>query len=152
FYIMYFPHLISGPIVRFHELFWQYRTPIERPSALRVRKGLELIVLGAAYKILLADSSSVVVDPVFANPQNAGAIETYLAVIAFSAQIYFDFLGYTHIARGASLLFNLELPINFDHPYNATNMSEFWQKWHITLSRWIRDYLFISLGGSRFGI
>lgn len=151
FYIMYFPHLISGPIVRYRELAPQIKGGISLPSVDNVQKGLELIVLGLAFKLLIADTVSTIADPVFHDIRHASISETYLAWAAFTTQIYFDFMGYTHIARGVSLLFNVSLPLNFDHPYNASNISNFWQRWHISLSRWIRDYLFISLGGSRLG-
>lgn len=149
FYIMYFPHLISGPIVRFHELARQYRGGLELPSPERVAKGFELIILGYLFKTLIADQAATLADPVFDQPLRAGVFATYLGVLAFTVQIYFDFMGYTHIARGASLFFNLELPLNFNHPYNARNISDFWNRWHMSLSRWIRDYLYFPLGGSR---
>lgn len=151
FYIMYFPHLISGPIVRYHELAPQVKDGAFLPSVETVKKGCELIILGLIFKVIFADSVSDLADPVFANVTSAKVSATYLAWAAFTAQIYFDFMGYTHIARGVSLLFNVSLPLNFDHPYNATNISNFWERWHISLSRWIRDYLFIPLGGSRGG-
>jgi D-alanyl-lipoteichoic acid acyltransferase DltB (MBOAT superfamily) len=151
FYIMYFPHLISGPIVRYRELSSQVRDGVTLPSIETVKKGFELIVLGLIFKLIVADSVSGLADPVFVSIGTAKVSATYLAWAAFTTQIYFDFMGYTHIARGVSLLFNISLPLNFDHPYNASNISNFWQRWHISLSRWIRDYLFIPLGGSRDG-
>lgn len=149
FYIMYFPHLISGPIVRYRELATQMSQGIYAPTAERVYKGLELITLGLVYKVIIADTAAGLVDPVFANLGSSFMWNVWLAWLGFTVQIYFDFMGYTHIARGVSLLFNIELPLNFDHPYNASNISNFWQRWHISLSRWIRDYLFIPMGGSR---
>jgi alginate O-acetyltransferase complex protein AlgI len=149
FYIMYFPHLISGPIVRYHELSSQLTDGIKTPTAQRVFKGLELIILGLVFKVIIADTAAGLVDPVFSNIAGANYWNIWLAWAGFTTQIYFDFMGYTHIARGVSLLFNIELPLNFDHPYNASNISNFWQRWHISLSRWIRDYLFIPMGGSR---
>jgi alginate O-acetyltransferase complex protein AlgI len=150
FYIMYFPHLISGPIVRYRELSVQMKDGIFL-SLKSVQKGFELIVLGLVFKLLIADTVSGLADTAFQNPSAVTVGQAYLAWIGFTAQIYFDFMGYTHIARGVSLLFNIELPLNFDHPYNAQNISNFWQRWHISLSRWIRDYLYIPLGGSRYG-
>lgn len=150
FYIMYFPHLISGPIVRYQELSPQFDAgAIRLPSSQRIERGMELILLGYLFKIIIADPVSTLADPVFQHPKEATVLTTYLAALAFTVQIYFDFLGYTHIARGVSLLFNIELPVNFNHPYLAKNVSDFWHRWHITLSRWIRDYLYIPLGGSR---
>ncbi|HEY9680489.1 MAG TPA: MBOAT family O-acyltransferase [Oculatellaceae cyanobacterium] len=151
FYIMYFPHLISGPIVRYKELAPQVRDGVFLPSIETVKKGCELIILGLVYKVIFADSVSELADPVFNSITTAKVSATYLAWASFTAQIYFDFMGYTHIARGVSLLFNVSLPLNFNHPYNATNISNFWERWHISLSRWIRDYLYIPLGGSRGG-
>lgn len=152
FYIMYFPHLISGPIVRFNELWKQYQNGIQLPTLERFGKGLELLILGYFFKTVIANTCVPLVDPVFAHPQQASVLDLHQSAIVFSTQIYFDFLGYTHIARGVSLLFNLELPINFDHPLNATSMANFWQRWQISLSRWLHDYLYIPLGGSRKSI
>ena len=149
FYIMYFPHLISGPIVRFKELWSQYSLPIELPSLKRLGKGLELIVLGYLFKIAFANNAALLSDPLYANPMKHTALETYIAVLAFAVQLYFDFMGYTHIARGVSLLFNIELPLNFNHPYNANSLANFWQRWQISLSRWLHDYVFVPLGGAR---
>lgn len=149
FYILYFPHLISGPIIRFKELYPQYEHSIALPSLQRIAQGVELVLLGFIFKVFLADTAAGLVDSVFQNPVQASVMSTYLAVLGFTVQIYFDFLGYTHIARGISLLFNIALPVNFNHPYLAYSLSDFWQRWHISLSRWIRDYLYIPMGGSR---
>ncbi len=149
FYIMFFPHLISGPIIRYNELALQYAGPLALPSAVRFRKGLELILLGCFFKLAIADQFALWVDPVFLAATHASSLAVWIGVLAFTVQIYFDFMGYTHIARGVALLFNIELPLNFNHPYNAPNLREFWNRWHMSLSRWIRDYLFIPLGGSR---
>jgi alginate O-acetyltransferase complex protein AlgI len=149
FYIMYFPHLISGPIIRFKELSPQYRIPLVNPSAERITKGLELTILGYAYKVIIATNCSAIADPIFKNPSAFPVLLNYVAALAFTTQVYFDFMGYTHIARGISLLFNIELPLNFNHPFSAGNISNFWERWQISLTRWIRDYVFIPLGGTR---
>ncbi len=149
FYIMYFPHLIAGPIVRFSELWSQYEFKIDRPSPERVRKGFELLVLGFFFKVVIADSFVWLIDPVYANPDAATVLSAYTAALAFCVQLYLDFLGYSHIARGSSLLFNIELPINFNHPFSATSFSDFWERWQISLSRWLRDYIYRPLGGSK---
>ena len=149
FYIMYFPHLISGPIVRYKELYSQFEHKIELAPASRLGEGFQLLLYGFIFKLIIADSVASISDPLFNNYQSINHLESWLASIAFTIQIYFDFLGYTHIARGVSLLFNIKLPINFNHPYNACNISDFWKRWHITLSLWIRDYLYIPLGGNR---
>jgi alginate O-acetyltransferase complex protein AlgI len=149
FYIMFFPHLISGPIIRFCELWPQYKQPLALPDLTRLAQGVQLILLGYLFKVMVADPVAGMADPVFTEPQTAGILATYLGILAFTVQIYFDFMGYTHIARGVSLLFNIELPLNFNHPYLATNISHFWERWHMSLSRWIRDYLYFPLGGSK---
>ena len=151
FYIMYFPHLISGPIIRFSELWHQYKDGLARPSSERIVKGIELLVLGYLFKVVIANNAALIADPTFADPTKASALSCLVGSLAFTTQVYFDFMGYTHIARGVSLLFNIELPINFNHAFNAANISDFWQRWQISLSRWIRDYLFIPLGGSKLG-
>lgn len=149
FYIMYFPHLISGPIVRFNELWQQYEKPVQVPNLERFSRGVELIVFGYLYKIVVANNCALIVDPFFANPESYGIQAAYAASVAFACQLYFDFMGYTHIARGCSLLFNIELPLNFNHPFAATNFAGFWQRWQISLSRWLHDYVFRPLGGAR---
>lgn len=149
FYIMFFPHLISGPIIRFCELWPQYQKPLALPSLNRIAQGVELILLGYLFKVMIADPVAGMADPAFNSPESVGVLAIYLGILAFTVQIYFDFMGYTHIARGISLLFNIELPLNFNHPYLASNISNFWERWHISLSRWIRDYLYFPLGGSK---
>lgn len=149
FYIMYFPHLISGPIIRFAELLPQFENRLKLPSRKRLANAFELILLGYIFKVFIADQAALIADPVFGEPARFSPFQTLSGVLAFTVQIYFDFMGYTHIARGVSLLFNIELPLNFNHPYLASNISNFWERWHITLSRWVRDYIYIPLGGSR---
>jgi alginate O-acetyltransferase complex protein AlgI len=151
FYIMYFPHLISGPIVRFQELIGQYDLSISKAPRRRIIQGLELLILGYVFKVIFADGAALICDPMFANPKSASVFNTYMGAFAFALRVYFDFMGYTHIARGVSLLFNIQLPLNFNHPFSATNISNFWDRWHLSLSRWIRDYLFVPLGGLRHG-
>jgi alginate O-acetyltransferase complex protein AlgI len=150
-YIMYFPHLVSGPIVRFKQFQSQISNNLTLPTWDRLMRGVELMMLGFIFKCMIADPIANLVDPVFSKPEAASHLSAYVAACAFSAQIYFDFMGYTHIARGASLILNIELPLNFNHPYNARNIVDFWHRWHISLSTWIRDYLYIPLGGSRRG-
>jgi D-alanyl-lipoteichoic acid acyltransferase DltB (MBOAT superfamily) len=108
-----------------------------------------LILLGYFFRCVVADSCALIADPIFANPGSENTIEIYAAALSFCAQLYMDLLGYTQIARGCSLLFNIELPINFDHPFNRTNMAEGLGNWQMTLTRWIYDYLYRPLGGSR---
>ncbi|MGE0791385.1 MAG: MBOAT family protein [Sandaracinaceae bacterium] len=151
FYVTFFPQLVAGPIVRAAEFLPQ----LERPPWLdreRVGKGLFLIAMGLAKKVIFADFLSVnLVDRVFDDPAAFSATETVIGLYGFTLQIYADFSGYTDVARGSALLFGYELPENFDRPYQATNVGEFWRRWHMTLSSWLRDYLYFPLGGSRHG-
>lgn len=149
FYITFFPHLVAGPIIRFTEIYKQFSKQIALPSYENLNKGSQLILYGFIYKIIIADYVATIVDPVFAQPQQYHSLSIAIALLAFAAQIYYDFLGYTHIARGVALFFNIELPLNFNQPYISKSIREFWNRWHISLSLWIRDYLYFPLGGSR---
>ena len=149
-YKAYFPKLISGPITRYRELAPQ----LARPAPLTIERfgsGLALFAFGLATKVVLADNLAVPADRAFDDP---GAVSAHVMAVglgAFGLQILFDFASYTTMARGVSRMLGLELPINFRYPYGAASPSEFWQRWHITLSRWLRDYLYIPLGGNRRG-
>jgi alginate O-acetyltransferase complex protein AlgI len=149
-YKAFFPKLISGPITRYRELAPQLDNLPEADFE-RFQSGVALLTLGLVKKLVLADNLSTVADALFNNPRGAGAGTALVGILGFGFQIYFDFSAYTDMARGASRLFGLELPRNFRFPYAATSPSDFWQRWHITLSRWLRDYLYISLGGNRKG-
>lgn len=148
-FICFFPQLIAGPIVRGDELIPQ----LERGPALspeRNRRGVWLIACGLTKKIVFADYLlAPFVNAVFASPDNAPAPMLLVAAYSFAFQIYFDFSGYSDIARGLGLLLGFELPFNFKEPYLSRDPSEFWSRWHITLSSWLRDYLYIPLGGNR---
>jgi alginate O-acetyltransferase complex protein AlgI len=147
----FFPQLLAGPIVRATEFFDQLDRPL--PVDLRkIQHALILIAAGYVKKVVLADNLAVSVDEVFLAPANANAWQALLAVYAFAFQIYFDFSGYTDIAIGLALLLGFEFPKNFNYPYLATSCQAFWRRWHMTLSRWLRDYLYISLGGNRHGL
>ena len=149
-FITWFPHLIAGPIIRPSQMFPQ----LAAPSALtreRFFTGLSLMLLGYTKKLLGADWLARVVDPVFADPSRYSSLELLVATYAYAFQIYLDFSAYTDIARGASRWFGIELPENFNAPYLATSVSDFWRRWHMTLSTWLRDYLYIPLGGNRGG-
>jgi D-alanyl-lipoteichoic acid acyltransferase DltB (MBOAT superfamily) len=149
FFVTFFPQLVAGPIVRAAELLPQLES---RPSltADRVSRGLFLIATGLVKKIAIADFLAVnLVDRVFDNPSLFTGPETVIALYGFTMQIYCDFSGYTDVARGSAKLLGIELPENFDRPYAATSPAEFWRRWHITLSTWLRDYLYYPLGGSR---
>ncbi|MCW2237646.1 MBOAT family O-acyltransferase [Azospirillum canadense] len=153
-FVFFFPHLIAGPIVRHNELIPQLADDPLRPGfAERFGKGLALFILGFAKKVLLADPLARVADPVFAHAAGAvpGLGEAWSGALAFSFQLYFDFSAYTEMALGIALLFGIRLPMNFDAPYKAASVRDFWRRWHMTLSRYLRDYLYIPLGGSRAG-
>jgi D-alanyl-lipoteichoic acid acyltransferase DltB (MBOAT superfamily) len=149
FFLTYFPHLVAGPIVRASELLPQLE---RRPRLLprQVGDGLFLMATGMVKKVAFADYLAVnLVDRVFDEPSAYSGIEVLLALYAYTVQIYCDFSGYTDLARGSAKLFGLELPENFDRPYQSASPAEFWRRWHMTLSTWLRDYLYHPLGGSR---
>ncbi len=150
FFISYFPHLIAGPIVRYAKLGPQLRT-LHRFDAEQFRSGLFLFSLGLTKKVVLADGIGNTVDIVLRNPASLGFFNSWSAMIGYSFQIYFDFSGYTDMALGLARMMGFELPWNFDRPYRAASPSEFWRRWHVTLSTWLRDYLYIPLGGNRKG-
>jgi alginate O-acetyltransferase complex protein AlgI len=147
----FFPHLVAGPIVRVNEFVPQLRTPRD-PRKVLAGPGLFLIAGGLIKKTVVADElARRIVDPVFGDPGAHSGAEVLLAIYAFAAQIYCDFSGYTDMAIGLALLLGFKLPQNFDRPYLATSLRVFWHRWHMTLSRWLRDYLYIPLGGNRRG-
>lgn len=148
----FFPYIASGPIVRLGEVVGQWT---ERHPANRVRatQGFTLIATGLVKKMLIADYlARVAVDNVFETPAAFGSLDVLTAVLAYSAQIYCDFSGYIDMAIGVALLLGVVLPPNFDAPYTSRSVREFWRRWHMTLSRFLRDYIYISLGGSRRGV
>ena len=147
----FFPHLVAGPIVRANELLPQLRTPRD-PREVLAGPGLFLIAGGLLKKTVVADElARNVVDPVFNDPGAHSGPEVLLAIYGFAAQIYCDFSGYTDMAIGIALLLGFQLPQNFNRPYLALSLQDFWRRWHMTLSRWLRDYLYIPLGGNRDG-
>ena len=150
-FVSFFPHLVAGPIVRAKQLLPQIVEP-RRASRDQLGWGLVLVCFGLFSKVVMADNIfAPVVDQVFTNPAAHNVIDSWAAVLGFSGQIYFDFSGYTLCAIGLALCFGFEFPDNFRHPYGARGFSDFWRRWHITLSTWLRDYLYIPLGGSRKG-
>ncbi len=146
----FFPTQIAGPIKRYKDFEAQMRAETKLKLA-DFDEGVPLIILGMAKKLLLADNLAVFVDMGMTDPRVYGAPELWLFAYAFAFQIYFDFSAYTDIGRGSAMLFGYHIPINFNMPYFARNMSDFWHRWHISLSSWLRDYLFIPLGGSKGG-
>src|SRR4051794_28641109 len=150
-YLSFFPHLVAGPIVRAREFLPQIASPRD-PRDVAVGSGVFLIALGLVKKVVIADFlARSVVDPVFAVPEAYHAGDAWLAVYAYAAQIYCDFSGYTDIAIGLALLMGIVFPRNFNRPYRAATFQDFWRRWHMTLSRYLRDFLYIPLGGSRGG-
>jgi D-alanyl-lipoteichoic acid acyltransferase DltB (MBOAT superfamily) len=152
-FVSFFPQLIAGPIVHHSEIIPQLRRhePVGAPF---FALGLAIFTLGLAKKVLLADTAAVYVGPAFdaaAAGTSLDALTAWGAALAYAAQLYFDFSGYSDMAIGAGLLFGLRLPFNFDSPYQATSIIDFWRRWHITLSRFLREYLYIPLGGNRKG-
>ncbi|MFT5522352.1 MAG: alginate O-acetyltransferase complex protein AlgI [Pirellulaceae bacterium] len=149
-YVSLFPQLVAGPIERAQKLLPQ----LQQLPPLRLRMltdGASLFVVGMFKKIALADYLSQYVDPVYANPGEQSAAALWLGTIAFAWQIYFDFSGYTDMARGIAKMLGFDLMLNFRHPYLATSIGDFWARWHISLSSWFKDYVYIPLGGNRYG-
>ena len=149
-YIVFFPQLVAGPIVRADVFIPQ----TERPARLDSRDlavALKLVIIGLICKGVFADRLSPLVDAVFASPAKFDNATLVSAAVGFYSQIYFDFVGYSTIAIGVSRLFGFKLPRNFDFPYRSVSITEFWRRWHISLSTWLRDYLYIPLGGNRGG-
>lgn len=149
-FVSYFPQLVAGPIERAAHMLPQYRAP-RVVDAGKFQAGLTLILLGLFKKLAIADSVADTVSLAFANARTAHFPELLCGVWLFAIQIYCDFSGYTDIARGTSKLLGIELMENFNQPYFSQNISEFWHRWHISLSTWLRDYLYIPLGGNRGG-
>ncbi len=148
-FVCFFPHLVAGPIVRPQYMLPQLeRAPVFDPK--QQTEGLWLIATGMAKKVILGDTLQVnLVKMVFGNPERFSGLENLVAVYAYALYIYANFSGYTDVARGSAKLLGFELPLNFDAPYVAKNLQEFWHRWHISLSTWLRDYLYKPLGGSR---
>jgi alginate O-acetyltransferase complex protein AlgI len=150
-YLAFFPHLVAGPIVRASEFLPQLRQP-RRAEDIPVAEAFGLIAGGLIKKVVLADVvASNLVDPVFGSPQAHSGGELLLATYAYALQVFCDFSAYTDIAIGVALLLGIRFPQNFDRPYTATSFSDFWRRWHMTLSRFLRDYLYVPLGGNRRG-
>jgi alginate O-acetyltransferase complex protein AlgI len=149
-HVLFFPHLIAGPILRPHELLPQFAR-WRRAFDARFTFGVALFSIGLVKKLVFADSIAGVVDQVFRPEVNPTGWEYLLAIHGFSMQIYCDFSGYTDMALGVAYIIGIRLPTNFRRPYTARSIVEFWRRWHITLSRWLRDYLYIPLGGNRRG-
>lgn len=148
-FVSFFPHLVAGPLTRHNQLIPQIRIIAENGIRPLWRAGFFLFFAGLAKKVLIADRIAYWIDPIIQNIGSTGAFEAWIALLGYSFQIYFDFSGYSDMAIGLGRLFQIELPINFNSPYKAVSPSDFWRRWHMTLSQWLRDYLYISLGGNQ---
>jgi alginate O-acetyltransferase complex protein AlgI len=151
-FVTYFPHLIAGPVLHHGEMMPQFANP--RTYSIdwkRVALGFGIFVIGLSKKVLLADNLAPFVSSAFADTSKLDFTVAWLGVLAYTFQLYFDFSGYSDMAVGLSLVFGIKLPLNFFSPYKAKNISQFWRCWHMTLSRFLRDYLYIRLGGNRKG-
>jgi D-alanyl-lipoteichoic acid acyltransferase DltB (MBOAT superfamily) len=150
-YLSFFPHLIAGPIVRVGELVPQFASPRD-PRRIEAVRALTLIAGGLMQKVFIADPIATgLVDPVFGSPMLHSRWDVIAAIYGYAVQIYCDFSAYSFMAIGLALLLGFQFPDNFNRPYAATTLQEFWHRWHMSLSRWLRDYLYISLGGNRKG-
>jgi len=149
-FVSFFPHLLAGPILHHKEMMPQFerlRNKILNPEG--VARGLFLLSIGLIKKVIVADHLAVWADKGFDVSKSLTLLDAWITSLSYSFQIYFDFSGYTDMALGAALLFNIRLPINFNSPYKAVNIQDFWRRWHMTLSRFLRDYIYIPLGGNR---
>ena len=148
-YMTFFPQLIAGPIVRYEELRGQLAARQETWN--KIANGFCLLMIGLGKKMLLANPMGQLWEGLRALPDSIGILGAWMGAAAFTMQIYFDFSGYSDMARGLGSMFGFEIPVNFRYPYAAQSIKEFWRRWHITLSQWFRDYVYIPLGGSRCG-
>ncbi|MCF7976088.1 MAG: MBOAT family protein [Phycisphaerae bacterium] len=149
-FVSFFPILLAGPIERAANLLPQFRDP-RRVTPQDMADGLSLFVVGLFKKVALADCLALYVNKIYASPESFQGPALILATVAFAWQIYFDFSGYTDMARGVARAMGFRIMLNFNHPYLATGLGDFWRRWHISLSTWFRDYVYIPLGGSRGG-
>jgi alginate O-acetyltransferase complex protein AlgI len=152
-FIFLFPHLIAGPIIRHNEIISQFElSPTRAGVSQRFAFGLAFFIVGCAKKVFLADPLARIIDPIFGASQTPLLADAWLGVLGFTFQLFLDFSAYSEMAIGIGLMLGFRFPDNFNVPYRATNIREFWRRWHMTLSRFLRDYLYIPLGGSREGI
>ncbi len=154
-FIVFFPQLIAGPIVQHHQVIPQFENKyFNKINMQHIALGLSIFIVGLFKKVIFADNCAVFANPIFQAAEQGIELtffESWWGAIAYTLQLYFDFSGYSDMAIGLALLFNIKLPINFNSPYKALNIIDFWRRWHITLSTFLRDYLYIPLGGNRKG-
>lgn len=148
-YILMFPHLIAGPIVRFADIREELHADRRRTG--RIGLGVQYFIVGLCQKVLVANSVAPLADHAFGLGAGLDPATAWLGVLAYSLQIYFDFCGYSNMAIGLAFMLGFTFPKNFDHPYASRSITEFWRRWHISLSSWFRDYVYIPLGGNRAG-
>lgn len=149
-FISFFPQLVAGPIERYDNLFMQIRE-MRKTNYEMIAKGFRHIILGLCLKLLVAETMALFVDPIYNNLSGKSGLAVIIATICFGIQIYCDFNGYTQIAIGSASILGIKLMQNFNHPYTAASIGDFWRRWHISLTTWFRDYLYIPLGGNRKG-
>jgi alginate O-acetyltransferase complex protein AlgI len=151
-FVTYFPHLLAGPILHHREMMPQFADPTnKRVDWDNVARGLALLAIGLGKKVLIADVLAIQSNATFESPVPITFGDAWFAILCYTMQIYFDFSGYTDMALGMSQMMNIRLPQNFDSPYRRRNLQEFWRHWHMTLTRFLRDYVYIPLGGNRRG-
>ena len=151
-FVTYFPHLLAGPIIHHNEVMPQFDDrDNKRVNRDHLRDGALLFLIGLSKKVILADALTFWANRGFSDTSNMTFFVAWSTSLCYTFQLYFDFSGYTDMALGASMMLNIRLPINFNSPYKALNLQDFWKRWHITLSRFLRDYLYIPLGGNRKG-
>lgn len=155
-FVAFFPHLISGPIVRHNEIIHQFHLdPVRSGLSERMSRGGIMFLVGLSKKVLIADSAARMASPLFNRVLEGGVLnlgEAWLSMHAYMLQLYFDFSGYTDMAIGMALMFGFVIPFNFDRPHMASSIQDFWRRWHMTLSRFLRDYVYIPLGGNSGGV
>jgi alginate O-acetyltransferase complex protein AlgI len=152
-FVTYFPHLIAGPVLHHAQMMPQFlKSHIFKPRVWLFVVGLSIFVIGLSKKVLIADNLAPTVSGIFDAKVAPDFLAAWEGILAYSVQLYFDFSGYSDMAIGISLIFGIRLPVNFYSPYKAKNIAQFWRRWHITLSNFLRDYLYIALGGNRKGV
>jgi alginate O-acetyltransferase complex protein AlgI len=150
-YVSMFPQLVAGPIVRYSDVETQMQDLSKTPDWNAIARGIWFFVIGMGQKIIIADTAAKAVGPLLSQPESLQLISGWTALVAYSVQLYFDFAGYSNMAIGLGLFLGFSFPQNFDSPYQATSIQNFWRRWHMSLSSCLRDYLYFPLGGSRFG-
>jgi alginate O-acetyltransferase complex protein AlgI len=150
-YLFLFPHLIAGPIVRYREIERQFADSARAIRVASVSSGMQIFLIGLSKKLLIGDHAAGIADRVFTQTVPLTSATAWIGVFAYTMQIYFDFSGYSDMAIGLAKMFGFRFPRNFRRPYSAQSLTDFWRRWHISLSRWLRDYVYIPLGGNRRG-